>query len=56
MSNEAHDANKMRIATDAYWRALADVDFEAQPTLDLRVYSDSHYPATVAHPLILAPR
>jgi peroxiredoxin len=53
--NTQHDANKMKIATGAFWTYLADEDLEVQQTLGIREYTDPHHNANVPFTLVLAP-
>lgn len=55
LPNDAHDTNKMKIATGAWWTFLCDTDLEVQRALEIDEYTDPHHAATVPHTLVLAP-
>jgi peroxiredoxin len=55
LPNNAHDTNRLKISTGAYWTYLCDEDLELQRTLGIDEYTDPHHDATVPHTLVLAP-
>jgi peroxiredoxin len=55
LPNNAHDTNKLKISTGAYWTYLCDENLEVQSALGIHEYTDPHHHATVPHTLVLAP-
>src|SRR5436309_2148695 len=55
LPNNAHETNKLKITTGAYWPFLCDEQLEVQEALDIKEYTDTHHPATVPHTLVLGP-
>lgn len=55
LPNNAHDTNKLRISTGAYWTFLSDGNLDVQRALDIKEYTDQHHDATVPFTLVLAP-
>jgi peroxiredoxin len=55
LPNDAHETNKLKISTGAYWTYLCDEDLEVRTALEIEEYTDTHHDATVPHTLVLAP-
>jgi peroxiredoxin len=56
LPNNAHETNKLKITSGAYWTFLCDETLDVQESLDIKEYTDVHHPATVPHTLVLGPR
>src|SRR5436309_3320144 len=55
LPNDAHETNKLKITTGAYWTFLCDEQLEVQDALDIKEYTDTHHPAPVPHTPVLGP-